>query len=89
MSYKIYGGYTQWQVNNKYWRERTRDSPWRWIAFDMEHCFAGPGSDPYDGNTLVSALGLNSWLGGFVKALASRFSQVDEDLRKTRQSPAQ
>ena len=38
-------------------------------------------------NTLVSALGLNSWLGGFVKALASRFSQLDEDLRKTRQGP--
>jgi hypothetical protein len=56
MSYKIYGGYIQWQVNNKYWRERTPDSPWRWIAFDLEHCFAGPGSDTYDGNTLNSAL---------------------------------
>jgi parallel beta-helix repeat protein len=56
MSYKIYGGYIQWQVNNKYWRERTRGSTWRWIAFDMEHCFAGPGSDTYDGNTLLSTL---------------------------------
>ncbi|MEN8158060.1 MAG: CotH kinase family protein [Bacteroidota bacterium] len=56
MSYKIYGGYIQWQVNNKYWRERTRGSAWRWIAFDLEHCFAGPGSDTYDGNTLLAAM---------------------------------
>jgi len=56
MSYKIYGGYRQWQVNNKYWRERTRDSPWRWIAFDLEHCFAGPGGDRYDINTFTGAM---------------------------------
>ena len=56
MSYKIYGGYKQWQVNNKYWRERTRDSKWRWIAFDLEHCFNGPGGENYDSNTFLSAL---------------------------------
>jgi hypothetical protein len=56
MSYKIYGGYRQWQVNSKYWRERTRYSPWRWIAFDLEHCFAGPGGDRYDQNTLNGAM---------------------------------
>jgi len=56
MVYKIYGGYKQWQVNNKYWRERTPGSKWRWMAFDLEHCFAGPGSDTYDGNTLLEAL---------------------------------
>ncbi|MCP4313659.1 MAG: T9SS type A sorting domain-containing protein [Bacteroidetes bacterium] len=56
MSYKIYGGYRQWQVNNKYWKERTRDSKWRWMAFDLEHCFAGPGGDNYDQNTFIRAL---------------------------------
>jgi CotH protein/lamin tail-like protein/chitobiase/beta-hexosaminidase-like protein/parallel beta helix pectate lyase-like protein/type IX secretion system substrate protein len=56
MSYKIYGGYRQWQVNSKYWRERTLDSPWRWIAFDMEHCFGGPGSDSYEVNTFAGVL---------------------------------
>ncbi len=56
MSYKIYGGYRQWQVNNKYWKERTWNSKWRWIAFDLEHCFAGPGGDSYDENTFKKAL---------------------------------
>ena len=80
MSYKIYGGYIQWQVNNKYWRERTRDSPWRWIAFDLEHCFAGPGSDTYDGNTLLTTLepgsGPIEW-----STLLFRKLMVNEDFR--------
>ena len=56
MSYKIYGGYRQWQVNSKYWRERTRGSTWRWIAFDLEHCFAGPGGDSYEMNTFTGVM---------------------------------
>ncbi|MFO7672008.1 MAG: CotH kinase family protein, partial [Bacteroidales bacterium] len=56
MSFKIYGGYRQWQVNNKFWKERIPDSRWRWIAFDLEHCFAGPGGDSYETNTLYYAL---------------------------------
>jgi serine/threonine-protein kinase len=30
---------------------------------------------------LSSALGLNSWMGGFIKALAGRFLENDERLR--------
>jgi parallel beta-helix repeat protein len=56
MSYKIYGGYKQWQVNSKYWKERNQGSMWRWIAFDLEHCFGGPGGENYDSNTFLSAL---------------------------------
>ncbi len=65
MSFKIYGGYSQWQVNSKYWRERTPASRWRWIAFDLEHCFAGPGGDTYETNTLSKVLesgeGSSAW----------------------------
>ena len=32
--------------------------------------------------TLTAGLGLNSWLGNFVKALADRFSEVDQRLRQ-------
>jgi serine/threonine-protein kinase len=32
-------------------------------------------------DVLSSALGLNSWMGAFVKALADRFRDVDERLR--------
>lgn len=56
MSYKIYGGYSQWQVNSKYWKERSPDSRWRWVAFDLEHCFAGPGGDAYEVNSFLEAL---------------------------------
>ena len=56
MSYKIWGGYKQWQVNNKYWRERLPDAQWRWIAFDLEHAFGGPGGEPYYSNSFISAM---------------------------------
>ncbi len=56
MSYKIWGGYKQWQVNNKYWRERLPGAQWRWIAFDLEHAFGGPGGEPYFSNSFISAL---------------------------------
>ena len=32
--------------------------------------------------TLTHGLGLNSWMGTFVKALAERFRDVDERLRR-------
>ena len=54
-----YGGYKQWQVNNKYWKERIKGSKWRWIAFDLEHCFGGPGGEPYNENSYISALETN------------------------------
>ncbi len=82
MSFKIYGGYRQWQVNNKYWRERSPDSRWRWIAFDLEHCFAGPGGDTYDTNTLSYALdpgsGPEAW-----HTLLFRKLMENEDFRAT------
>jgi serine/threonine-protein kinase len=37
------------------------------------------------GDILSSALGLNFWMGSFVKALADRFREVDERLRQVEQ----
>lgn len=56
MSLKLYGAYQQWQVNNKYWKGRTPGEQWRWIAFDLEHCYGGPGSESVDSDPFVQAL---------------------------------
>jgi hypothetical protein len=56
MILKIYAGYIQWQVNNKYWRSRDNEGLWRWMAFDLEHAFAGNGGDSISGNTLHAVL---------------------------------
>ncbi len=39
--------------------------------------------------TLTTGLGLNSWMGTFVKALAERFRDVDERLRRLELEAAQ
>ncbi len=86
MIYKIYGGYQQWQVNNKYWKERIPGSAWRWIAFDMEHCFGGPGGEPYDSNTFQSALNPdagNAWYTALFRELMTNSEFRSAFLQRT------
>ena len=39
-------------------------------------------------SALAEGLGLNSWMGTFVRALAERFRELDERLRRREGSPA-
>ncbi|MDT8432578.1 MAG: CotH kinase family protein, partial [Bacteroidales bacterium] len=78
MGYKIWGGYKQWQVNNKYWKERTPGSRWRWIAFDLEHAFGGPGGEPYDSNTFIAALEQDGGADGWHTMLFRKLMENDD-----------
>jgi len=78
MAYKIWGGYKQWQVNNKYWRERLPDATWRWIAFDMEHAFGGPGGETYDSNTFITVMEQGGGAAGWHTLLFRKLMENDD-----------
>lgn len=77
MGYKIWGGYKQWQVNNKYWRERLPGGTWRWIAFDLEHAFGGPGGETFDSNSFIAALAPEAGATGWYTLLFRRLMEND------------
>jgi hypothetical protein len=57
MIHRIFIGYKIFEVNNRYWRERSPDGKWRWLANDMEHAFGQIAGDNYWENTLSGVSG--------------------------------
>lgn len=55
-------GYQIADLNNRYWHNKDTDSPWRWIASDLEHGFGQLGGDQVDANTLEKLAGVNTHL---------------------------
>ncbi len=69
MVLEIYCNNGDWPGNNsKFWRQKTENGRWRWIAFDTDFGF-GLYSNGYDENKLGSCLNDNSGPAFFLKKL--------------------
>lgn len=61
---EIYAANYDWPGNNsKCWKEKTEDSKWRWMLFDLDYTFGSTSQNNYQHNTLEHATtnNNNSW----------------------------